>query len=444
VLWNLCLPKKHSQSPKETSESPKETFQLPKEASQSSTEVPQPPKETSPLSKYDIGVSSSHSVMRAIIALVQLYSIVTYIRHESRQNRINDYAAYQLTLIPYGLMSVVNILCGIFTPTYSAVYMVDSTIMEEARGRGWVFDGTIGELCETDPFIKGDDTKGQRKDAFVYRVTFEGNQKDEHSKGNQTNTSANAEGDQGMEIGPGEGNEMNTSTKATGGQPREINLGCGSIKCGTSRRTDNSSDVVRHLIDQIVLELPVIRWLFVEWKPGARPIELFSKQVPIEADQIMFSPIGNPTIRKVKWRNRMLVVSQAIFLVSLALPYVITWVLTDFKAPKKGKLNGAVFLVWLVFGQFCTVPTKVIWRFVHSIRVNSKSRKWWYALSILLTSVWSIPAIWGFILVGREQYRASYTHGGQSIRTLKVREPRTDLNRISLPVQPDIVRHNQG
>jgi hypothetical protein len=53
-------------------------------------------------------------------------------------------------MIPYGLMSLLNILCGILTPSYPAVYMVKSSVMEEAMRRGGVFDGIVGEIVEKD------------------------------------------------------------------------------------------------------------------------------------------------------------------------------------------------------------------------------------------------------------------------------------------------------
>jgi hypothetical protein len=75
---------------------------------------------------------------------VQLFSIIQILR----ARKLDDYGAYQLTLIPYALMSLVNVTSGILTPSYPAVYMIDSTVMEEARRRGGIFDGVIGQLHE--------------------------------------------------------------------------------------------------------------------------------------------------------------------------------------------------------------------------------------------------------------------------------------------------------
>jgi hypothetical protein len=69
---------------------------------------------------------------------------------------------------------------------YPAIYMVNSTIMEEARGRGWVFDGTVGELCDSEEIsvllMEQDSPVG-------YLATFESDPVVGLSEGNETNTS---------------------------------------------------------------------------------------------------------------------------------------------------------------------------------------------------------------------------------------------------------------
>ncbi|KAF8534892.1 hypothetical protein BDD12DRAFT_809002 [Trichophaea hybrida] len=66
--------------------------------------------------------------------------------------KVNKYGSYRLTVVPYGLMSLVNILSAIFSPSYPSVYMVDSSVMREARRRGGIFDGVVGELEEDEEF----------------------------------------------------------------------------------------------------------------------------------------------------------------------------------------------------------------------------------------------------------------------------------------------------
>ena len=57
------------------------------------------------------------------------------------------YAAFGLTVTPYLLMSIVNLLSTILTPDYSAMYLVSSEAMEEARRReGSRFEGIVGVI----------------------------------------------------------------------------------------------------------------------------------------------------------------------------------------------------------------------------------------------------------------------------------------------------------
>jgi len=89
------------------------------------------------ISKHDVGISSSYNVIRLFVALGQLYSVINLLR----ANKLEDYSAYQLTLVPYALMSFINIVSDFVTPSYPAVYMVRSSVMEEAERRGAVFEG---------------------------------------------------------------------------------------------------------------------------------------------------------------------------------------------------------------------------------------------------------------------------------------------------------------
>ncbi|KAF8247175.1 hypothetical protein K440DRAFT_601480, partial [Wilcoxina mikolae CBS 423.85] len=93
---------------------------------------------------FDFGIAGSQSTIKSFVALFQLYSIFKILM----ANKLLDYGAYQLTLVPYALMSFINIVSGFVTPSYPAVYMVRSKVMEEAESRGGVFDGCVGELDE--------------------------------------------------------------------------------------------------------------------------------------------------------------------------------------------------------------------------------------------------------------------------------------------------------
>lgn len=92
-------------------------------------------------------VVASYSLPKAIIAIIQLiYAITTLYKSRGDQIAVYGYAAFGLTVIPYALMSFVNLVSGLVTPEYSALFMVGSDVMDEAIRRGAKFDGVVGRL----------------------------------------------------------------------------------------------------------------------------------------------------------------------------------------------------------------------------------------------------------------------------------------------------------
>ena len=354
--------------------------------------------------------------MKGIIALFQLYSAVSYIVTEKDRHRINDYAAFQLTLIPYGLMSVVNILCGLVTPSYSAVYMVNSTVMEEARGRGWAFDGIVGELCEETQEVKG-------KGYVGFQAAFSEETGAGSSKGGETNASLEISNDEIREI------KTNPSPQVGESEIHEAELGMGSegklkldFKIVPSKKTKKLriffSGVSflqegQRILNEAARELFLIRCYFLKDEDPGKDYakRLFASKEGTDRkstrQNIVIPPIGNPTYRKGSWWRfySMLFISDLLVLGSLAFPHVATWILTRYKAPTGGKLNGIVFQAWLVLGQLSPLPGRIIWGYIQSHHLESFKRNMWYALIVITGTLWSVPAIMGFILVGKEKYR---------------------------------------
>jgi len=92
-------------------------------------------------------ISSSYSFTKAAIAIIQtVYGSVSLYRVRGDQVNRFGYAAFGLTVIPYILMSIINLFGQIATPDYNTLYMVHSEEMDEARRRGGVFDGVIGTI----------------------------------------------------------------------------------------------------------------------------------------------------------------------------------------------------------------------------------------------------------------------------------------------------------
>lgn len=113
-------------------------------------------------------VSANYSLPKALVAIIQLlFAISTLFEASGAQIDHYGYAAYALTVTPYAVMSLVNLLGTALTPTYPALYIVQSDIMEEAKRRGADFDGVVGRLVNESPTIDN-----AAYDCFGVRVLF--------------------------------------------------------------------------------------------------------------------------------------------------------------------------------------------------------------------------------------------------------------------------------
>jgi hypothetical protein len=81
-----------------------------------------------------IQVSFSYSLTKAVAGLGQtLYAALTLYRTRGDQIEEFGYAAFGLTVIPYFIMSILNLMAQVATPEFPAFYLVHSKEMDEAR-----------------------------------------------------------------------------------------------------------------------------------------------------------------------------------------------------------------------------------------------------------------------------------------------------------------------
>jgi hypothetical protein len=96
-----------------------------------------------------VTVSSSYNFGKAAVALFQaIFAILTLVRStDGDQVEFYGYASFSLTVAPYGIMSLVNLVANLACPTYPSLYMVRNTVMDEAELRfGKTFEGVVGRL----------------------------------------------------------------------------------------------------------------------------------------------------------------------------------------------------------------------------------------------------------------------------------------------------------
>ena len=95
-----------------------------------------------------IQLSTNFNVPKALIAITQLiYASVTLYKSRGDQIERYGYAAFGLSVIPYLIMSFMNLAGNVLTPDYPKAYLVHSTIMDEAKQcPGARFEGVVGTI----------------------------------------------------------------------------------------------------------------------------------------------------------------------------------------------------------------------------------------------------------------------------------------------------------
>jgi hypothetical protein len=96
-----------------------------------------------------ISTSSSSNIPQSLVALVQiLYASYTLYQTRGDQLTRYGYAAFGLTVIPYIIMSFMNLLGNLLTPSYPTLYLVHSPELAEAQLLGAHIDGVVGKVKE--------------------------------------------------------------------------------------------------------------------------------------------------------------------------------------------------------------------------------------------------------------------------------------------------------
>jgi hypothetical protein len=94
------------------------------------------------------GISMSYSFSKGVIAVFQIIYASTTL-YQARGNQITrfGYAAFGLTVTPYILMSIINLLSSLLTPEFPSVYLVRDSVMDQVEARtDTVFERVVADL----------------------------------------------------------------------------------------------------------------------------------------------------------------------------------------------------------------------------------------------------------------------------------------------------------
>jgi len=323
---------------------------------------------------------------------VQLFSIIQILRADP----LNDYGAYQLTLIPYALMSLVNVVSGFLTPSYPAVYMVHSTVMREARKRGGVFDGVIGQLDEDE-----DD---------------------------QTMTKIEAKRDELETKSP----ETKDSETKWGRRKRPYSM----ISFGDFYGENNDVYRIAGYFHHLGRSFPLLRLLkdpfLLQQRRRKRVVKtktsqhifqaLFNEKAPQELAEKYFAVLEIGNVRYTPPISSLLAFfMDVVIIIALAIPYVTIHALTKFNAPSgQERVHGIVFMLWLAIGELLPFFLMPSWNLINlEIWRVALNRRIFYGF--LCTLVFTMAPLAGFYFVGVMRYYDLSQHNtncSKSRRTL--------------------------
>ncbi|KAF4637681.1 hypothetical protein G7Y89_g408 [Cudoniella acicularis] len=97
-------------------------------------------------------ISAGYSILKAVASIIQVIAaFTTLLSHRPDLIKRWGYASYHLTVIPYLVMTFVNLICNMVSPDYPCLYMVRSETMVEAEGVGGRFEGEIAQMISLLP-----------------------------------------------------------------------------------------------------------------------------------------------------------------------------------------------------------------------------------------------------------------------------------------------------
>ncbi|MCJ1465191.1 hypothetical protein MMC07_003807 [Pseudocyphellaria aurata] len=92
-------------------------------------------------------LASAHDFPRILFSITQTIS-GAYALYRARGSQIEryGYAAFGLTVLPFILVSLINLLASFLTSEYETIFLVHSSLMDEMIDRGGVSDGVVGTI----------------------------------------------------------------------------------------------------------------------------------------------------------------------------------------------------------------------------------------------------------------------------------------------------------
>lgn len=269
-------------------------------------------------------LASNPKLLMGLAAIGQLLFACLTLYWGQGADRKAGYTAYSLTVIPYAIMSLLNLIVALLIPDYSTRYLVRNSIMEEAESRGGQFSATVGVL----------ESGGEISKRYPENMTF---QKLENYDGKQVITAAET-------IGFGAAEELGL------GEPMKWIVETGRKIESAQAPVLQDRTIFRGLLGIIKMPSTAAEEL-IQVDPPEDTLNHDIISVP--SVDLYLTPPGE--LYRSIWAARFIRRSQlrVPFLFFQVLPYILIAALTGFRSGESTIWDRFWIVYWLITGQLC-------------------------------------------------------------------------------------------
>jgi hypothetical protein len=346
--------------------------------------------------------------MKILIGLGQaIFAVFTLYKTRGDQIARYGYAAFGLTVAPYAFMSIINLVGNYFCPTYPAMYMVESSVMAEARARGGYFHGVVGKLAEVSKHEKIELTTDVTGAWWIRSITFNQREEDEHE------LSATFR----IAVEPPDENSMPPTSDLAKNSGTQVEL----------QYQDKEYTIAVHPDDFLFTSDPERRAhgyyhhdsiLYVPSFPAFKEATSQGGKAPGLAITVSDSPARLPIIRRAlehsTWHQLAELLPGLLPLPISLIPLAVTGGLTHFHPGSSTVPQRVWIMVWLcmgilygyMFGEY--ISTGELVRTSHKrlsvvAEISREKKRNWVTAAILISavSVYGTPAFGTFVMVGQ-------------------------------------------
>ncbi|KAJ5832208.1 hypothetical protein N7474_000519 [Penicillium riverlandense] len=365
---------------------------------------------TSPEKRNSVyNLSSIYSLSTAVVAIVQIiYASATLYRSRGDQVAKYGYAAFGFTVLPYLIMSFVNLVGNLVTPRYSTLYLVRTEMMDEAVERGGYFEGTTARL---------ESAQLQLKHGFVFEAELQehehrgGEERWEFQVGGVDVGSSDDELEKvnnasiGADSAPGEAvtaADIPLVVQHDGESPKESAEEETKVKETVEEKSEDAKARNKEAMDDADNKKPLlIIPSCYNFKVATQTRGFFSS--------------SNPTL--FDWHHR--IIFWMLQLLIAAVPFIVIGAMSRFKANHSTTAQRAWIMSWLSLGMtlvlnaflsnymvrlgFAAHKSHRLWRTDRSGPL--KHRFGWSVFGVVVVVVfvcaWATPTIGGFTMVAK-------------------------------------------